>query len=64
MSQTYSKNILFAKLFHTSSKGAAGKKNCKKIFFAENCFQFSSGFAGLNQVLRLKIRKNQCDWID
>jgi len=30
----------------------------------EICFQFSSGFAGKNQVLRLKIRKTQCDWID
>jgi len=48
----------------TSIKGAAGKKNCKKLFLTEICFQFSSGFAGKNQVLRLRIRKTQCDWID
>jgi len=64
MSQTYSKNTLFAKLFHTSFKGVAGKKYCQKIYFTEICFQFFSGFAGKNQVLRMKIRKPQCDWID
>jgi len=54
-----SKNIVFAKLFHTSSKGAAGKEIAEKYFFlTEICFQFSSGFAGKNQVLRENLQNS------
>ena len=34
------------------------------LLFTQVCFQFSCGFAELNQSLQLKIPRTQCDWID
>jgi len=34
------------------------------LFFTQICYQCSCKAKGIIQVLRLKIPKTQCDWID